>query len=68
VGNSHIIRLAELYYKTDQIDKALGYLNKLGVESKHANMMNKIRDFQVKILKGKKKYVDALVFQMAAFL
>ena len=66
VGNSHIIKLAELYYKNNQMDKAWGYLNKLGDGSKHADMMDKIRDVQVKILKKEEKYTDALIFQMAA--
>lgn len=66
VGNSHVIRLAELYYKNNQMDKAWGYLNKIGVESKHADMLDKIRDVQVKILKKENKYLDALISQMAA--
>ena len=66
VGNSHVIKLAELYYKTEQMDKAWGYLNNLVVGNKHADMMDKIKDVQVKILKKEKKYLDALIFQMAA--
>lgn len=65
-GNSHVIRLAELYYKTGQMDKAWGYSNKIGIEFYNANIMDKIRDVQVKILKKENKYLGALISQMAA--
>lgn len=63
-GKGYYINLAELYYKTGQRDKAWGYLNKIGI--KHHDLMDKIREFQVKILKKEKKYIDALLFQMGA--
>jgi len=63
-GYFHRLNLAELYYKSGQTDKVWGYLNNLGV--KEPDLMNRIRDFQVRILKKEKKYTDALLFQMGA--
>ena len=63
-GYFHKLNLAELYYKNGQMDKAWGYSNKLG--GKEPDLMNRIRDFQVKILKKEKKYTDALLFQLGA--
>ncbi|MBC3797151.1 hypothetical protein [Acetobacterium tundrae] len=61
-GKGYYINLAELYYKTGQLDKAWGYLNKIGVE--HPELISKIRDFQSKVLRKEKKYQDALLFQI----
>jgi tetratricopeptide (TPR) repeat protein len=61
-GKSYYINLAELYFKIGQTDKAWGYLNKIGI--KHPDLMGKIRELQVKILKKEKKYTHALLFQL----
>ncbi|MGV8906397.1 MAG: hypothetical protein ACOH15_07350 [Acetobacterium sp.] len=63
-GRGYYINLAELYYKTGQVDKAWLYSNKIGM--KHPLLMDKIREFQVQILKEEKKYTEALLFQLEA--
>jgi len=65
-GKGYYINLAELYLKNGQNDKAWGYLIKLGTGNKHHDIMDKIKYVQSKILKKEKKYVDALIFQLAA--
>ncbi|HEY5525758.1 MAG TPA: hypothetical protein VIK26_10560, partial [Clostridium sp.] len=65
-GKPHLVTLAELYYKKGEFDRAWGYLSNLGRGSENAEIMDLIRDVQVKILKKEEKYIDALVYQMAA--
>lgn len=65
-GDTHIMRLAELYYKTEQYDKAWNYLNELQFVYPH--LMQKIRYLQVKILKKEDKNTDALATLMCAHL
>ncbi len=65
-GDSHLMRLAELYYKTEQYDKAWNYLNEL--QYSYPLLIHKIRCFQVKILKKENRNVDALATLMCANL
>ncbi len=65
-GDSHLMRLAELYYKTEQYDKAWDYLNNL--QYSYPLLIYKIRCFQVKILKKENRNVDALATLMCANL
>ncbi len=62
----HLMRLAELYYKTEQYDKAWNYLNDL--QFSYPLLIHKIRCFQVKILKKENRNVDALATLMCANL
>ena len=60
-ATSHELRLAELYIKAGQNDKAWGYLNK--VYSDHMadrDALWKVRDLQAKILKKEGRYMEAL--------
>lgn len=59
---SHELKLADLYIKADQNDKAWGYLNRM--YSNHMTddkgVLWKIRDTQAKILKKEGKYAEAI--------
>lgn len=61
---NHKMLLADLYYKMGDYDKAWGYSNKLFLEE--SNSVNKIREFQVKVLKKEKRFKDALALQLSA--
>ena len=61
-ATAHELKLAELYIKAEQHDKAWGYLNRM-----YSNHMKegrgafwRIRDLQAKILKKEGKYVEAI--------
>ena len=60
------ISLAELYRKSNQNDKAWGYLNSLLLT--HPELLDKIRFEQCKILKSEKKYIEAMEMLMCGYL
>lgn len=60
------ISLAELCRKNNQNDKAWGYLNSLLLT--HADLLDKIRFEQCKILKSEKKYTEAMEMLMCGYL
>lgn len=65
-AQSHVFYLVDLYIKTNQNDKAWGYLESISFEYIHET--HKIRMYQFKILKKEKRYTDALIFLMEAYL
>lgn len=65
-AQSHVFYLVDLYIKTNQNDKAWGYLESISFEYIHET--HKIRMYQFKILKKEKRCTDALIFLMEAYL
>lgn len=67
------LRLAEMYIKADENDKAWGYLNKLYIwtlDSKGyvSGYEDKVRYTQFKLLKSEKRYKDALVMLVSSYV
>lgn len=70
---NYCMTLANLYYKSNQYDKAWGFLNWTQLHfsylpSQMDYMMAKIRFLQFKILKSEKRYLDALEMLLLSYL
>ena len=65
-AQAHVFYLVDLYIKTNQNDKAWGYLSKVSIEYIHET--HKIRMYQFRILKKEKRYTEAMIFLMEAYL
>lgn len=65
-GPTHIMLLAEFYYKENQIDRVWQYLN--DIQFVYPELKYKIDAFRSKILKKEKKYEDALFYLMSSNL
>ena len=65
-SDTHTMYLADLYIKSDQNDKAWGYLN--SILFSHSELTGKIRYAQCKVLKKEKKYVNAMQMLMLSYL
>lgn len=65
-STSNTLYLAELYIKTEQFNKAWGYLNSL-IGTDRAPL-NKIRHEQSRILKKEKKHIEAIEMILLEFL
>lgn len=63
------IKLANLYIKTDQHDKAWGYLNSLSLyDPLNLDFLSEIRLTQAKLLKKEKRYIPAIEMTMLGYL
>lgn len=58
IGDSHIMRLAEYYYKSQRYDEAWEFLNNLSAYYPKMNVQ--ILKMQIKILKKEKRYISVL--------
>lgn len=66
IGDSHLMRLIDFCYKTQKYDEAWKYLQEYKMMYPH--LMYKLINYEIKILKKEKKYVEAIRFLPRLYL